>query len=114
MHLLLKKLEWQVCLKLRDFEKAGNTLESQIREMYDQISAQEIKLHAFRKLREYELMAIPQRTEELTTQLAYLHERSAKLQKRFSNLLREREKTNKSQKEGNVINAARQIEFELE
>ena len=62
-----------------------------LQEIYNQIESKQVELQTFENIREHELQAIPKRIESLKEDVNRQSEREKELQKKFGDLLFERD-----------------------
>ncbi|KAH7937895.1 hypothetical protein HPB49_017284 [Dermacentor silvarum] len=73
------------------FQSRGQALIKQIQELAEQIEQTHLELKTFRALQEHESLAIPKRVEALTEDVNRQVEREKALQKRYDDLLQQKE-----------------------
>lgn len=85
------KVEKKLRVLLGGYQSRGQALIKQIQELAEQIEQTHLELKTFRALQEHESLAIPKRVEALTEDVNRQVEREKALQKRYDDLLQQRE-----------------------
>ncbi|KAL3188014.1 hypothetical protein MRX96_004250 [Rhipicephalus microplus] len=85
------KVEKKLRVLLGGYQSRGQALIKQIQELAEQIEQTHLELKTFRALQEHESLAIPKRVEALTEDVNRQVEREKALQKRYDDLLQQKE-----------------------
>lgn len=85
------KVEKKLRVLLGGYQSRGQALIKQIQELAEQIEQTHLELKTFQALQEHESLAIPKRVEALTEDVNRQVEREKALQKRYNDLLQQKE-----------------------
>lgn len=85
------KVEKKLRVLLGGYQSRGQALIKQIQELAEQIEQTHLELKTFQALQEHEALAIPKRVEALTEDVNRQVEREKTLQKRYDDLLQQKE-----------------------
>ncbi|CAN7995786.1 unnamed protein product [Ixodes hexagonus] len=85
------KVEKKLRVLLGGYQSRGQALIKQIQELAEQIEQTHLELKTFQALQEHESLAIPKRVEALTEDVNRQVEREKALQKRYNELLQQKE-----------------------
>lgn len=90
------KLEQKMKILLGGYQTRAQSLIKSIQDTSNQIESSYIELLTFEQIRQHEMNAIPKRVDSLTNDLKKQEEREAELQKKFGDLIFERDQLIKS------------------
>jgi len=85
------KIEQKLRITLGGYQSRAQVLVKSLVDIYNQIESKQIELNTFINIREHELNAIPKRVESLKEEVARQTEREKELQKKFGDLILERD-----------------------
>lgn len=85
------KLEQRLRITLGGYQSRAQAVIKSLQDLYNQVETEEVIAKTFETLREHELQSIPKRIENLTEQVNRQLEREHELQKKFGDLLLERD-----------------------
>lgn len=86
------KLEKKLRILTGGYQSRAQALVKQVQDMHEQIEQAHLELKTFNSLKEHETIAIPKRLESLTDDVNRQMEREKNLQKKYSDVLEEKEK----------------------
>lgn len=84
------KLEQKLKIMLGGYQSRSQVLFKSLQDIYNQMESRQVELSTFKQIRGHELNAMPKRLESLRTETQRQAVREKELQKRFGELLRER------------------------